>query len=88
MAAHPLQNLAVFLYYIAVSKKCNGQVWRKPEGACVLKLPKQQYSCTNEIGQNGQNDEILPESKMYKDFAKNMLEKMDKNYYTYDCGRI
>ena len=43
---------------------------------------------TNRIVRNEQNDEKIPNSKIYKVFGKNVIEKMAKNHYTNNCGRI
>jgi hypothetical protein len=37
-----------------------------------------EHCCTKEIVKNEQNDEILQDSKIYKAFAKNLLEKRGK----------
>ena len=45
-------------------------------------------SDTTRIGWNEQNDEIPRDSKIYKVFDKNIIAKMDKNYYTNKRERI
>lgn len=60
---------------------------RKKAEVCGICL-KWGHSCTNGISKNKQNDEIIPNSKIYKVFDKMIIEKMDESHYTIDCGRI
>ena len=57
-------------------------------GKLCISCTKKGDSCTNKIGDNWQNDEICPNSKIYKTFDKNLIEKKDKNHYTNIRGRI
>ena len=64
------------------SKKSNGQVCGKIEEKLCKYCLKKGESCTGGISGNRQNDEILPKSKIYKAFDKNVIEKRMRIHYT------
>jgi hypothetical protein len=73
-----VQVYCCFLYYIADSEKSNEQDRRKREEKACAKHTKTRDTQWGQIGDNEQNDEISPNSKIYKAFDKNVLEKSVK----------
>ena len=60
----------------------NSREWR-----CEM-CPKPKEYSAEAIVKYEQNDEKIPNSKIYKVFAKNVIEKRKENHYTYKCERI